>query len=609
MTKLEELIEKYCPNGVPLQKVKDTYKRLKGTPITAGKMKQIACDNGEIKIFAGGKTIINAHEKDIPKANITRVPAVLVQSRGIIDVVYYDKAFTFKNEMWAYTSDDPTSTKYLFYVLKNNIQKFREAASGMGSLPQISLKVTEDFIIPVPPLEVQREIVRILDNFTSLKAELQAELQARKKQYEYYRDELLKPQKKIPMVTLGEIGRVRMCKRILKEQTNSIGDVPFYKIGTFGKKADAFITQELFEEYKKKYSYPEKGDILISCSGTIGRTIIFDGKPSYFQDSNIVWLEHDETKVLNKYLMYCYSRQPWKISTGGTISRLYNDNILKAKIPVPSLNVQKRLVEVLDNFEKICSDLNIGLPAEIEARQKQYEYYRDALLSFDNSYFVNVERERERERDEWHSGLIKLWQYVFGYAPVKLKDIAISIKDGMHNLPKSLFDNGDYPILSAQNIHNGFIDFSTKRYVDINTFLKERRRTNIESGDVLLTIVATIGRTAIIKDNTDFLLQRSVCVIKPKRCVLPSYLKYYLDTSKTQAYMQSNAHGSAQAGLYLNQVAEIEIMLPTLKEQERIVSILDRFDSLCNDISSGLPAEIEARQKQYEYYRDKLLSF
>lgn len=447
------------------------------------------------------------------------------------------------------------------------------------------------------------------DNFTSLTAELQAELQARKKQYEYYRDELLKPQEKIPMVTLGEIGRVRMCKRILKEQTNSIGDVPFYKIGTFGKKADAFITQELFEEYKKKYSYPEKGDILISCSGTIGRTIIFDGKPSYFQDSNIVWLEHDETKVLNKYLMYCYSKQPWKISTGGTISRLYNDNILKAKIPAPSLNVQKRLVEVLDNFEKICSDLNIGLPAEIEARQKQYEYYRDALLSFDNSYFVNVERERERERDEWHSGLIKLWQYVFGYAPVKLKDIAISIKDGMHNLPKSLFDNGDYPILSAQNIHNGFIDFSTKRYVDINTFLKERRRTNIESGDVLLTIVATIGRTAIIKDNTDFLLQRSVCVIKPKRCVLPSYLKYYLDTSKTQAYMQSNAHGSAQAGLYLNQVAEIEIMLPTLKEQERIVSILDRFDSLCNDISSGLPAEIEARQKQYEYYRDKLLSF
>ena len=597
MSKINQLIQNHCPAGVEYKKLEDVLTIKNGRDY-----KQFG--DGDVPVYGSGgiMTYINTAVYD--------KPSVLIPRKGSLDKLYYVDTPFWNVDTIFYTDIDTSlvEPKYIYYYLEGQHLERLNKAGGVPSLTQAVLNKVQ---LPVPPLEVQREIVRILDNFTSLTAELQAELQARKKQYEYYRDELLKPQEKIPMVTLGEIGRVRMCKRILKEQTNSIGDVPFYKIGTFGKKADAFITQELFEEYKKKYSYPEKGDILISCSGTIGRTIIFDGKPSYFQDSNIVWLEHDETKVLNKYLMYCYSKQPWKISTGGTISRLYNDNILKAKIPVPSLNVQKRLVEVLDNFEKICSDLNIGLPAEIEARQKQYEYYRDALLSFDNSYFVNVERERERERerDEWHSGLIKLWQYVFGYAPVKLKDIAISIKDGMHNLPKSLFDNGDYPILSAQNIHNGFIDFSTKRYVDINTFLKERRRTNIESGDVLLTIVATIGRTAIIKDNTDFLLQRSVCVIKPKRCVLPSYLKYYLDTSKTQAYMQSNAHGSAQAGLYLNQVAEIEIMLPTLKEQERIVSILDRFDSLCNDISSGLPAEIEARQKQYEYYRDKLLSF
>lgn len=593
MSKINQLIQNHCPAGVEYKKLEDVLTIKNGRDY-----KQFG--DGDVPVYGSGgiMTYINTAVYD--------KPSVLIPRKGSLDKLYYVDTPFWNVDTIFYTDIDTSlvEPKYIYYYLEGQHLERLNKAGGVPSLTQAVLNKVQ---LPVPPLEVQREIVRILDNFTSLTAELQAELQARKKQYEYYRDELLKPQEKIPMVTLGEIGRVRMCKRILKEQTNSIGDVPFYKIGTFGKKADAFITQELFEEYKKKYSYPEKGDILISCSGTIGRTIIFDGKPSYFQDSNIVWLEHDETKVLNKYLMYCYSKQPWKISTGGTISRLYNDNILKAKIPVPSLNVQKRLVEVLDNFEKICSDLNIGLPAEIEARQKQYEYYRDALLSFDNSYFVNVER--ERERDEWHSGLIKLWQYVFGYAPVKLKDIAISIKDGMHNLPKSLFDNGDYPILSAQNIHNGFIDFSTKRYVDINTFLKERRRTNIESGDVLLTIVATIGRTAIIKDNTDFLLQRSVCVIKPKRCVLPSYLKYYLDTSKTQAYMQSNAHGSAQAGLYLNQVAEIEIMLPTLKEQERIVSILDRFDSLCNDISSGLPAEIEARQKQYEYYRDKLLSF
>lgn len=181
MKKLEKLIQELCPNGVPFKKVKDVYTRLKGTPITAGKMKEIACEGGEIRVFAGGKTVIDAHEKDIPKANITRTSAVLVQSRGVIDVVYYDKPFTFKNEMWAYTADNNVSVKYLYYVLKNNIQSFRDAASGMGSLPQISLTVTEEFMLPVPPLEVQCEIVRMLDSFTLLTAELTA----RKKQYDF----------------------------------------------------------------------------------------------------------------------------------------------------------------------------------------------------------------------------------------------------------------------------------------------------------------------------------------------------------------------------------------------------------------------------------------
>ncbi len=191
MNRLNELIQEFCPNGVEYKKVKEAFRRLRGTPITAGKMKEIEDSNGEIKIFAGGKTIINAKEENIPNANITRVPAVLVQSRGVIDVIYYDKPFTFKNEMWAYTADNEIEVKYLYYVLKNNIQSFRDAASGMGSLPQISLPVTEDFRIPIPPLPVQQEIVRILDNFTELTAELTAELAARQKQYEYYRDKLL----------------------------------------------------------------------------------------------------------------------------------------------------------------------------------------------------------------------------------------------------------------------------------------------------------------------------------------------------------------------------------------------------------------------------------
>ena len=179
--------------NVPIQSY---FTRLKGTPITAEKMKQIATVGGEIKIFAGGKTVIDANEKDIPNANITRVPAVLVQSRGVIDFIYYDKPFTFKNEMWAYTCLNLITLKYLFYYLKNNVRYFRENASGMGALPQISLGVTDNFVIPLPSLDKQKEIVAILDKFDNLcndlTAGLPAEIEKRQKQYEYYRDKLLK---------------------------------------------------------------------------------------------------------------------------------------------------------------------------------------------------------------------------------------------------------------------------------------------------------------------------------------------------------------------------------------------------------------------------------
>lgn len=195
MSKLDELIKKLCPNGVEYKRIKEVYTRLKGTPITAAKMKEICNLEGEVRVFAGGKTMINAREEDIPNANIIRIPAVLVQSRGIIDVVYYDKPFTFKNEMWAYTHKNETCVKYLYYVMKNNIQIFRELASGMGSLPQISNSATEEFVILLPTIEEQERIVSILDRFDSLcndiSTGLPAEIEARKKQYEYFRDKML----------------------------------------------------------------------------------------------------------------------------------------------------------------------------------------------------------------------------------------------------------------------------------------------------------------------------------------------------------------------------------------------------------------------------------
>lgn len=174
---------------------------------------------------------------------------------------------------------------------------------------------------------------------------------------------------------LGEIGEIRMCKRILKEETNSVGGVPFFKIGTFGGQADVFITKEKFEEYKNAYSYPKKGDVLISAAGTIGRTVVFDGKDAYFQDSNIVWIENDESKVLNEYLFYCYKNIRWTTSVGSTILRLYNDDIRNTDIIVPPLSEQKKIASVLSALDDKIA-LNKKMNQKLERMAKRlYDYW------------------------------------------------------------------------------------------------------------------------------------------------------------------------------------------------------------------------------------------
>ena len=153
---------------------------------------------------------------------------------------------------------------------------------------------------------------------------------------------------------LGEIGSVSMCRRIFKEQTSETGDIPFYKIGTFGAEPDAFISRELLEEYKSKYPYPKKGDILISASGSIGRTVEFAGNNEYFQDSNIVWLSHDE-RLSNSFLKCFYSVVKWAGIEGSTIKRLYNDNILNTVICMPSVPEQEHIGLFFENLDNLIT--------------------------------------------------------------------------------------------------------------------------------------------------------------------------------------------------------------------------------------------------------------
>lgn len=360
-------------------------------------------NDNPIPVLTAGKTFILGYTNETTGIYKASTNPVIIFDDFTTANKWVDFDFKVKSsamKMITSKNESKVLLKYIYYWLNSLPQKVVE---GDHKRQWISEFANKEIPIPCPDnpkksLEIQHKIVKILDKFTELEAELEAELDCRKRQYEYYRNQLLSFDKtngggKTPFawIPLDKIGEICMCKRILKEQTSDYGEVPFYKIGTFGRKPDAYISKELFNEYKSKYNYPNTGDILISASGTIGRTVIFNGQEAYFQDSNIVWIENDETQVLNKYLFYCYQIVKWKIAKGGTIQRLYNDNIRKTTIPIPypndsrrSLKEQQRIVSILDKFDTLTTSIKAGLPKEIELRRKQYEYYRNQLLTFTN---------------------------------------------------------------------------------------------------------------------------------------------------------------------------------------------------------------------------------
>lgn len=169
---------------------------------------------------------------------------------------------------------------------------------------------------------------------------------------------------------LGELGEVKMCKRVMKHQTLASGEIPFYKIGTFGGTPDAYISRDLFTDFRSRFSYPKKGDILLSAAGTIGRTVVFDGEDSYFQDSNIVWIDNKEDKVLNSLLYYCYKVMKFHTENGGIVVRLYNENLRNTTFCAPeSLEEQKRIAEALSAVDNMIATLDEAIAKKQQIKE------------------------------------------------------------------------------------------------------------------------------------------------------------------------------------------------------------------------------------------------
>ena len=382
MNRVNELIKEYCPDGVEIRCLEDCCNLLdkKRKPIT-----KAAREAGEYPYYGanGIQDYVANYIFDGTFVLVGEDGSVITKS-GTPVVTWAEGKIWVNNHAHIIEEKEGVMLRYLYHYL----QTIDVTSLIHGNIPKLTGGDFKALKIAVPPLEVQREIVHILDSFTLLTAELTAELTARKKQYNFYRDKLLTFESDIPLLPIKEV-----VKKSCAGATPAKGNPEYYEDGTIPwirtqdvrfneiTEVDSFITEKAVEETAAKW-IPENCVIVAISGATAGRCAI--NKIKATTNQHCLNMKIDNEKALYKYVYYCIcSKQDELISKKqGARGDLNSSLILGTKIPVPKLEIQKKIVHVLDNFESICSDLNIGLPAEIEARQKQYEYYRDLLLTF-----------------------------------------------------------------------------------------------------------------------------------------------------------------------------------------------------------------------------------
>ena len=371
MSKIDELIEKICPNGVKFEELKEICMVSIGEFVHKNKQREDA----KYPVFNGGISNTGFYDEYNNEGN-----KILISARGanagFINKI--ESRYWAGNSCYSIEVKDKSSINwlYVYYYLKNN-EKSLLGQQQTGSIPAISKKQIESFKIPVPPLEVQCEIVHVLDDFTLLSAllsaELSTELKARKRQYEYYRNNLLTFNGNVPRKSISELCYLSaggdIDKRKVYKEINNEYNIPVISNGV-GKNA--------IYGYTNKYKV-EAPALTISGRGTIGYCEL--RKESFYPIVRLICIKPKKKSVNISFLKYYIETIKFKVPTTG-IPQLTVPMISNYKIPVPPVEEQEKIVNILNRFEKLCNDISEGLPAEIEARQKQYEYYRDKLLTF-----------------------------------------------------------------------------------------------------------------------------------------------------------------------------------------------------------------------------------
>ncbi len=380
VSRLDRLIKELCPNGVEYSRLKECTEMKRGTSATKSTLVE-----GNIPVISGGKEpAFYCDSSNRDGETIT----VAGSGAGAGYVQYWNKPI-FVNDAFSIKGNEKLYTRYVYHYLLSIQGEIYGTKKG-GGVPHVHISSIENFKIPLPPLAVQCEIVRILDNFTELTAKLTAELTARKKQYEYYRNKLLTFGDEVEWKTLGDIGTIIRGNGLQKSDfsENGIRCIHYGQIYTYygmiAKDTKSFVAPEVAKKLKKVST----GDIIIAITSEnvedVCKCAVWLGKEDIVTGGHTAIFKHNQNA---KYIAYylqteAFFEQKRRIAHGTKVIEVSPKKLEKIKIPVPPLSEQERIVSILDKFDALVNDISIGLPAEIQARQKQYEYYRDKLLSF-----------------------------------------------------------------------------------------------------------------------------------------------------------------------------------------------------------------------------------
>ncbi|WP_033737129.1 restriction endonuclease subunit S [Helicobacter pylori] len=379
-------------------------------------------------------------------------------------------------------------------------------------------------------------------------------------------------------VRLGDIGKPCMCKRVMKHQTTRYGEIPFYKIGTFGNTADAFISKKLFLEYQTKYSFPKKGDILISASGTIGRAVIYDGKPAYFQDSNIVWIDNDETLVKNDFLFYAYSNVKWN-TEHTTILRLYNDNFRNTLIPLPPLNEQIAIANILSALDRYLYSLD-ALILKKESVKK--------ALSFE---LLSQRKRLKGFNQAWQR--VRLGDMTTSFTKQTGFDYSASIKPTLikEQLPNYI------PFIQNKDFSGHYINYKTDYFIP-NEIAIRFPQILLNEKCLLISIVGSIGNVAVFNHSQDAFTGCAIAVLKFKEKKSLDFVMHFLMSASGQKSLLNIVKASSHKSIILADLRDLLIPLPPLNEQSAIADILSALDK---EIAS-----LKNKKRQFENIKKAL---